>query len=107
MTDKERNAATAKRLQQALNKSGLTQQELADSSQVSKSLISQYLHGKGSPKPETAQKLAAVLHVDSAWLMGMRIDTTDTNLEKFLLNYNDLPIREKNLFWDVLKKLIL
>lgn len=106
MFDKERNAATAKRLQQALNKSGMTQQELADSSQVSKSLISQYLHGKGSPKPETAQKLATVLHVDSAWLMGMRIDT-DTNLENFLLNYNDLPTREKTLFWDILKKLIL
>lgn len=71
------NKVIAARLQQALAQSGIKQQELANKSGVAKASISQYVHGKFAPSSETAVKLAYVLKVSPAWLMGFDVPMFD------------------------------
>ena len=107
VTNEQRNAATASRLSQALEKAGLTQQELVFNSGVSKASISQYMHGTASPSPENAQKLARILKVDTGWLMGFDTPTKAGDVKKdvFAENYAELSDNEKTLFWEILQKL--
>ena len=108
MTDEQRNTATANRLAQALQKSGLTQQELSDRSGVAKSSISQYIHGVASPSPGNSQKLAKVLNVDEGWLMGFDTPANAGNVKKddtLMANYANLSEKEKISLWEILQKL--
>lgn len=65
---------TARRLAYALQRSGLSQQQLADKSGVSKNSISQYMNRKNAPSNISASKLGSVLNVNPMWLMGYNID---------------------------------
>lgn len=71
------NEIIANRLRQALTQSGMKQQELANKSGVAKASISQYIHGKFAPSSETAIRLAYVLKVSPAWLMGFDVPMFD------------------------------
>ena len=68
-----KNPETAKRLSDALSNAGLTQQELADLSGISKSSISHYCNGTYVPSNVSAGKMAKVLHVSPVWLMGFDV----------------------------------
>ena len=61
---------TARRLAKALNRSGLSQQQLADKSGVSKHSVSQYMNGQHEPSNISAAKMSTVLGVNAMWLMG-------------------------------------
>lgn len=61
---------TAQRLRQILTEKGLSQQDLANASDVNKSSVSQYLNGTHAPSNISAGKMAAVLGVNPVWLMG-------------------------------------
>lgn len=71
------NEIISNRLQQALAQLGMKQQELSNKSGVAKASISQYVHGKFAPSSETAVKLAYVLKVSPAWLMGFDVPMFD------------------------------
>ena len=62
---------TARRIREALEDAGMTQQELADLSHVGKSSISHYVNGTNEPGNKSAFMLANVLKVNPTWLMGI------------------------------------
>ncbi len=64
---------TAQRLREAMNDANMNATFLSAKSKVSKSSISQYLHGLQSPSNITAAALAKVLDVDPVWLMGFDV----------------------------------
>lgn len=92
----------AEKLQKALDRSGKTQQQLADSLGLHAGTISNYLKGKYSPKnPERVIAIAKFLGVEPSWLAGCEIFESDTKdpennkqltprEEEFLTNYNKL-----------------
>lgn len=61
---------TARRLRQALERKGYTQQDLADMSGIGKSSISHYVNGTHAPGNISAYKMAQCLGVSPEWLMG-------------------------------------
>lgn len=71
---------SAIRLRDILNEKCMSAQELANRSGVSKASLSQYLSGKYTPKNTSAKKLADVLKVNPAWLMGLDV-TKDIEID--------------------------
>jgi len=65
----------AARLQSTLNKNDMTPAYLARLSGVSKSMISGYLKGNHEPGQLNAYKMARVLNVSPAWLIGLNADS--------------------------------
>lgn len=65
---------TAKRLRQALEENGLTQQELSEKSGVKKASISQYVNGSHEPSNISAGKIGKILNVEPLWLMGFDVE---------------------------------
>ena len=59
----EQNNVIAQRIKDARKKAGMTQQELADSSGISFSVISQYENGRRNPKIETLSKIAKAIGI--------------------------------------------
>lgn len=84
---------TAKRLRSAMAEKGLTQQELANRSGVTKSSISHYINGHNVPDNFQAFKLAKVLDVAPEWLMAIDepnfIVVENTPLQKEISSLND------------------
>lgn len=68
---------SATRLRECLNENCMSAQELSNRSGVSKASISQYLSGKYTPKNTSAKKLADILNVNPAWLMGLDVPKED------------------------------
>ena len=64
---------TAKRIREAMSDMGITQQELADRTNLGKSSISHYVNGSNEPGNKSAYILAEVLNVNPAWLMGLEV----------------------------------
>lgn len=58
------------RLREGINYAGLTQSELARRSGIHRAIISDYVRGKYEAKQDKLYKLAKVLNVSEAWLMG-------------------------------------
>lgn len=56
------------RLQYALNKSGLTQSQLAEICDINRSNITNYIKNIYAPKSVLNEKIAAVLNVSPSWL---------------------------------------
>lgn len=69
-----KNELTAKRLQLALENAGISQQELAEKSNVSKASISQYVNGSHAPSNISSGKMGKVLNVEPMWLMGFDVE---------------------------------
>lgn len=68
---------TATRLRTALGRSGMTQQQLADASGVSKSAISHCINGRHTITNLTAKPMAQVLKVNPLWLMGFDVEMVE------------------------------
>ena len=62
---------TAKRIREAMEEANMTQQELADATQIGKSSISHYVNGTNEPGNKSAFLIAQALHVNPAWIMGL------------------------------------
>lgn len=62
-----------KRLKLAIEKSGLTQTEICDRTGITKGALSSYLSGRYIPKNDNTYKLAKVLNVSPAWLIGANV----------------------------------
>lgn len=61
------------RLEKALTKNNMKPIELAEKTGISQSTISQYRSGYSKPKDKRLVKIAEVLHVNPAWLMGLDV----------------------------------
>lgn len=94
-----KNELTAERLKTALDRAHLSQQELSDRSGVSKASISQYVNGRYIPSNFSAGKMAEVLHVNPAWLMGFEVDMELSDRKTELLYvFDELPeVQQKHL----------
>lgn len=66
------------RLKEAIDMKKVTQQELSNETGISKSSISQYIHGYSKPKPENIVKLSRALDVDPGWLTGFDVPMRNT-----------------------------
>lgn len=75
-----KNIETARRLQDALDRKGLTATELAKKSGVSKASISQYINGSHAPSNISSAKMAEVLGVNALWLMGFELPEADYSI---------------------------
>ena len=64
---------TARRLRLALSDAGISQQELADRAGISKTSVSQYVHGTHIPGNGKAGAMAEVLNCNPLWLMGFDV----------------------------------
>ena len=69
-----KHETTANRLRIALNMRGMSQQQLADASGVSKYTISHCINGRHAITNLTAPPMAKVLRVNPLWLMGFDVD---------------------------------
>jgi len=106
----------AVRLKKALEYKGMKQIELADKTNIDKSLISNYLKGKYEAKQNNIYLMAQALDVSEAWLMGYDVprervkDTTNERYLEFyatddsmapLLNINDIAyVNEQSTYKD-------
>lgn len=74
------------RLRKALMLSGLKQADLVERTGIAKGMLSSYLNGKYKPKQNNTYKLALVLNVSEAWLMGLDVPMErETNSVGFIL----------------------
>ncbi len=69
----------ANRLKKALDRSNMTQSQLAKITNIDKSLISNYLSGNYNAKQDKLSLLADALNVSETWLMGYDVDAKDDN----------------------------
>ena len=58
------------RLNEALKYRNMTASQLADKCGLNKSSISRYLNGERIPRTEAIHKMATVLHINPAWILG-------------------------------------
>lgn len=79
---KEPKAELKDRLREALELAGLRPIELSDKTGIPKSMISYYLSGKTKPKADRIYKIAAVLGVSEAWLLGYDVPRVRTAEQK-------------------------
>lgn len=78
------------RLQKAMDIRNIKATELSEKANIPKSAISQYLSGLYEAKQKSIFKLAKILDVSEAWLMGL-----DVPMEKKLENKNVTNIKEE------------
>lgn len=65
------------RLSFALQYRGMTQQELAEISNINKGNMSRYINGIAKPKMDKIELMARILDVNGAWLMGYDVPMLD------------------------------
>ena len=85
--NQDKKSIFAERLKIALNNKNMKQSVLAYHLGVDRSYISNYLSGKYSARPETIVKMAKILNVSEAWLIGFdepmeQESTTTTSVSK-------------------------
>lgn len=77
-----RPAELRHRLREALDSLQMKPIELAEKADVPKSMISYYLSGKSVPKADRVYKMAHVLGVNEAWLLGYDVPKVRTPEQK-------------------------
>lgn len=84
-------ATTAERIRTALEVRGMRQFELAGLTGIGKSSISTYLSGAYVPKQKNLHKIAKVLGVSEAWLMGedVPMERSDYKLNAGLMELDE------------------
>jgi transcriptional regulator with XRE-family HTH domain len=85
LLNKENNSRPAElrhRLREALDSLSMKPIELAEKADVPKSMISYYLSGKSVPKADRVYKMAHVLGVNEAWLLGYDVPMVRTSEQK-------------------------
>lgn len=80
--DNNRPAELRHRLREALDSLQMKPIELAEKADVPKSMISYYLSGKSIPKADRVYKMAHVLGVNEAWLLGYDVPKVRTSEQK-------------------------
>lgn len=71
--NREKTESCGKRIEKALNMRNMKQSELCKLANVPKSSLCLYLKGAYEPKQDRIFKMATVLNVSEAWLMGYEV----------------------------------
>lgn len=89
----------SKRLNEAMEAKGISQSTLASRVGVSRSVVHGWVHGDFVPKTDKLHRIALVLNVSEAWLMGVpgalpqRVETMNEELSELIRIYKLLDIR--------------
>lgn len=70
------------RLREALTERGWKPAELSEKTGIPKSMVSYYLSGKSVPKADRLYKIAEILGVSEAWLLGYDVPKARTAEQK-------------------------
>ena len=90
-------ATISERLRQIMSIRNVKQVEIIEKTGINKGALSSYLSGRYMPKQDNIYKLAKVLDVNPAWLMGLDvpmeapqepIDYEDDKVKEALIMYN-------------------
>ena len=95
------------RLSEAMAARGVRAVDLVDSTGIPKGTMSYYMSGKTEPKADRLYKLAQVLDVSEAWLLGYDVPmqrTIDQNKNDQLAELV-VKMRSDSSFFDVVAKL--
>lgn len=79
----DRKKYFSRNLNRLLVERNFSQNDLAQYIGVSKQVVSQYIHGKSLPKPETLIAIANFFKVQETWLLGVK-ELTDNNVEHLI-----------------------
>ena len=112
MNDFSEFSEMCERMQLALRKRNMKQVELSRLSGIDGGTISNYLYGKYKPKQDKLVKIAEVLDVNPAWLLGYDVpmervkETPDkitlTEGEEMLLElFRQIPEEQQRVFLDM------
>lgn len=85
------------RFKTAIREAHLTQQELADKTNINKSSISQYCNGTNCPARDRAEIIGRVLDVNPAWLMGFEAEK-DNDAIRLMEAFKALPKEDQDYF---------
>lgn len=111
----EKVATIAERLNEAIKLKGKKQIDLVQGTGVNKSTISRYLRGEREPKQTALLKLARVLDVSEAWLLGFDVSmernktlTSERQMlsegEKMLLElFNQVPKEQQRMVIEMIR----
>lgn len=90
-------AVLGSRISAMLEKSNMTQKELAEHLHITDATMSRYINGSRDPKPETIAKLATALKTTSDSLLGLENEQEEFNHPRIkrLLARNAKKITEK------------
>ena len=70
----------SRRLESKLSDFGWTQREFASRLKINESRVSNWMQGRNGPRGEMRAKVAALLQVDSRWLLGEDTEYTNPDL---------------------------
>ena len=73
MSEWQKVATVAERLQEAMRLRQIRQTDLAEATGIAKGTISNYIKGKYEPKAPAIAKLAKALHCSDMWIMGYNV----------------------------------
>ena len=79
-----KKATFSERIKTALKMNGITQQELAERTNINKGNMSRYVNGNANPKIDKIELMANVLGIDGAWLMGYDVPMHSGNSYRFI-----------------------
>lgn len=67
------------RLQEALQKRGITRADLSEALKVSRSAVDSWMSGGRKPPVDTVERIAVILNTDAAWLLfGTKVTAAPT-----------------------------
>ena len=97
--------------EQLLQKRGMSSYEVSKLSGVSQATLSDWKNGKSIPRNKTLKKIADVLNVSGAYLLGEEKEKTpDTNVsevdKKIYELFNALTDEQKQLFLNLAEQMI-
>lgn len=90
------------RLKEALSKRSMTQQDLAEKTNINKGNISLYVNGLRTPKIDKIEEFADVLNVSTSWLMGYDVPMLYNENDGLL---NEIIKKVSLMSYDKLEKL--
>lgn len=85
--------SSALRIKEAMDRLGMKQADLARSTGIDKSTISQYLSGKYEPSQPKVERLARALHVDESWLLGFDSPAGIISIDSVNVTGRLLPVK--------------
>ena len=91
----------SKRMQETMKLRGIKASQLAEQTGLSKARISQYVNGRYHPKWDGMVRLAAVLQVSPAWLMGETDDPATAPEAPMPENVHPLSLRSYPVLGDI------
>ncbi len=87
------------RLKKAMQVRSIKATELSEKAHIPKSAISQYLSGLYEAKQKSIFKLANVLNVSEAWLMGLDVPMEEIKLDKLGNSVVSIPLLRYSKSW--------